>query len=483
MQAPRLGYFSYLCTQLKKRKMSPLLLLGLVLLYFCILSAIGYWGQKHNDKLSFYLGSRNAKWQLVAFGMLGASLSGITFVSVPGMVLQSGYAYMQMVVGFSLGYIVVAHVLLPLYYKLQVTSIYQYLGTRLGSASQKTGSFFFLLSRTLGAALRLYAAALILHSLIFAPLGLSFYLTSCLWIGIIYLYTRGGGIKTIVWTDALQTLFIVLALCGLLWESSQQVTTFPFTNYPYIIEDWAAKNNWIKWIISGIFITISMTGLDQDMMQKNLSCPTLHKAQKNMYSYGFLFIPVNLAFLWLGACLLIIINQNGATVTQPDLLVLTALQQGSFSPWAILLFTLGIVAATCSSSDSALISLTTAIGFDFLPQITDETSERKRRLRIHRSVCACFIALLWLFYYLNNQNILDLLYSIASYTYGPLLGLFAFGLFTKWQVHDKFVPLVAFISPLCCWLIQLVFNHTIGYELLILNGMLTFVGLLLIRKK
>lgn len=463
--------------------MSPLILLLIIAVYFMLLLCIGYAGKKHNNNASFYLGGKQSPWYVVAFGMLGASLSGITFVSVPGMVLLSGYTYMQLVVGFSLGYLLVAHVLLPLYYHWQVTSIYQYLGERLGRYSHKTGSFYFLLSRTLGAGIRLYAAALILQHMVFSPLGVPFPATAALWMGIIYLYTRQAGIRTIVWTDALQTLFIVIALCLLLWESSHQIDAFPWQTYPYTAWEWAPQNNFFKWVVSGMFITLCMTGLDQDMMQKNLSCKNLRDAQKNMYYYGFSFIPVNLAFLWLGACLVLLLQQNGmAMPPTSDQLVTTAIENGFFSPIAIGLFTLGIVAATCSSSDSALISITTAINVDFLPT-THPTQAEKQRKITHFCVCVGFIGLLWGFYYIGNQNLLDTLFNIASYTYGPLLGMFSFGLFTRYTVHDKYVPIVATLSPLCCLLMQVACNHALGYELLILNGFITFVGLLLIRKR
>lgn len=463
--------------------MHPLTLLLIIALYFLLLISIGYASKKHNSNASFYLGGKQSPWYVVAFGMLGASLSGITFVSVPGMVVHSGYTYMQLVVGFSLGYLLVAHVLLPMYYQLQVTSIYQYLGKRLGSRSHKTGSFYFLLSRTLGAGIRLYAAALILQHMVFSPLGVPFPLTAAIWISIIYLYTKQAGIRTIVWTDALQTLFILIALCLLLYESYAHIDTFPWQSYPYVQWDWAPQNNFLKWIVSGVFITLSMTGLDQDMMQKNLSCKNLRDAQKNMYCYGASFIPVNAAFLWLGACLVVVLTQSGiALPAQSDHLVTTAIESGLFSPVAIGLFVLGIVAATCSSSDSALISITTAINIDFLP-ITNDAKAEKRRKHTHLLVCATFIVLLWVFYYVSNDNLLDTLFNIASYTYGPLLGMFTFGLFTRYQVHDKWVPLIAILSPLCCLLLQRITDNAIGYELLIINGMITFVGLLLIRKR
>ncbi len=462
--------------------MSPIALLIFIAAYFLLLIGIGKWGNKHQDNASFYLGARKSPWYLVAFGMLGASLSGITFVSVPGMVLQSGYSYLQMVVGFSLGYLVVAHVLLPVYYRLQVTSIYQYLGIRLGKYSHQTGSFFFLLSRLLGATVRLYAATLLIWHLVFAPLGFSFYVTASLFLGIIFLYTHSGGIRTLVWTDALQTLFILLALCGLLYESSSQISHFPWNDYPYFEWDWSSKNNFFKWLISGIFITLSMTGLDQDMMQKNLSCKNLSDAQKNMRCYGFSFIPVNLAFLFLGACLVALLSQHGITIPQQgDLLVSTAIENGLFSSGAILLLVLGIVAATCSSSDSAIVSLTTAISIDFLSP-TAQNSKTTRHL-IHGCVCVCILLLLCLFYLLSDTPILDLLYQLASYTYGPLLGLFAFGLFTSYHLHDRWVPVVCIASPLLCLLLQQLMHNSLGYELLILNGLITFVGLLLIRKR
>lgn len=465
--------------------------LTILLIYVAILLGVGYLtSRKEASNEAFFSGNHRSPWYLVAFGMIGASISGISVVSVPGMVTTSGWTYLQTCLGFFFGYVAVAYILLPLYYRLKLTSIYEYLNSRFGSSSYHTGSMFFVIAKLISSATKLYIAVLVLQHFIFDKWNVPFWLIVIICVTIIWLYTNRAGIKTIVWTDTLQTLFFIIAIslmCYEAWKLNAQFSTlklllFSNTTTTFIFDDLFSTQYFWKQFISGIFIVVVMTGLDQDMMQKNLSCKNLRDAQKNMYCYGFSFIPVNLAFLFLGACLVMLLQQQGiALPTASDQLVTTAIESGFFSPLAVLLFTLGIVAATCSSSDSALISITTAINIDFLPPSDAKTSEKRRKIT-HAFVCLGFILLLWGFYYMGNQNLLDTLFNIASYTYGPLLGIFAFGLFTRYQIHDKWVPIIAFIAPICCLLLQWITHNALGYELLLLNGFITFVGLLVIKK-
>jgi SSS family transporter len=479
--------------------MSAFGLLLLIIGYFGVLQIIALRGRKDSSNAAFFLGNKTSPWYIVAFGMIGASLSGVTFVAVPGWVATSGFSYMQMVLGFSLGYVVVAFVLLPLYYRLQLTSIYTYLLQRFGTRTHKTGSLFFLLSRTIGGATRLYIVALILQRFIFDTWNVPFFVTVSLLLALIYLYTFAGGIKTIVWTDALQTLFLLIALVLLIVQSMQflsfdiQTTIDTVKNSPvskvWVFDNWQSPSHFVKLFISGIFITVAMTGLDQDMMQKNLSCKNIQSAQKNMLSYGFAFIPVNLLFLTLGLLLLLVAETQGIPIpTQTDSLLPTIIGNGVLGSWAMVFFLVGIIAATFSSADSALVALTTAFSVDIL---NIERMEEKRakivRQWTHVAFCFLFLAIILLFYVSNNKSILDVLFTIASYTYGPLLGIFAFGIFTKKYINDALVPYIAILSPILAyaiyWICNTYFSYYIGYELLIINGSLTFLGMALFSKQ
>jgi sodium:solute symporter family protein len=430
---------------------------------------------------------------MVAFGMIGASISGITFVSVPGMAVKTGMTYLQMCFGFIFGYLIVAFVLLPVYYRLNLTTIYTYLQTRLGRRAYKTGSSFFLLSKLIGAAVRFYVVCIILQRFVLDQLGIPFLVTVVFMVGLIWLYTRKGGIKTLVWTDSFQTLCMFLALILIIFHVmtalhlnlNQAVMAIANDSHSrvFIWQDWASKQNFWKMFLSGIFIVIVMTGLDQDMMQKNLTCKSLREAQKDMCSYGLAFVPANLLFLSLGILLMMLSHREGIAIpcATDDLLPMFA-ATGSLGSLVIVLFTIGIVAASFSSADSAMTALTTTWCVDIMEKKDDE----KLRKRTHLGFALLFVVFILAFKALNSTSVIDAIYIICSYTYGPLLGLFAFGLFTRWQVKDRYVPYIAIISPVICFAIETITRQTtgyeFGYELLMVNGLLTFVGLYLCRK-
>lgn len=480
--------------------MNGLFILITILVYFGVLLTISkLTSGKHTDNDAFFRGNRQSPWYIVSFGMIGASLSGVTFVSVPGMVRYIDMTYMQTCIGFFFGYIVIALVLLPLYYRLNLTSIYSYLGQRFGRHSYKTGASFFLLSKMLGAAARLYLVCLILQHYVFAAYGVPFAATAIGTVILIWLYTRRSGIRTIVWTDSLQTFCLLAALALIIYNVmnildlnlSQTIDTIRNSEHSriFVFDDWQSKQNFFKQFFSGIFITIVMTGLDQDMMQKNLSCRNLHEAQKNMYCYGISFVPVNLLFLSLGILLLIAAPQLGIELPAKgdDILPLFA-AEGYLGPTVLVLFTIGIIAAAFSSADSALAALTTSFCIDILG--TEKQTEQKAaatRRKVHLLICTAFVACILAFEAIGSQSVIDTIYVLASYTYGPLLGLFVFGLFTKKIPTDRFVPYVAIVSPVVCYLIDwgtfTATGYKFGYEMLMLNGLLTFMGLLALSVK
>ena len=480
--------------------MNGLFILITILVYFGVLLTISkLTSGKHTDNDAFFRGNRQSPWYIVSFGMIGASLSGVTFVSVPGMVRYIDMTYMQTCIGFFFGYIVIALILLPLYYRLNLTSIYSYLGQRFGRHSYKTGASFFLLSKMLGAAARLYLVCLILQHYVFAAYGVPFAATAIGTVILIWLYTRRSGIRTIVWTDSLQTFCLLAALALIIYNVmnildlnlSQTIDTIRNSEHSriFVFDDWQSKQNFFKQFFSGIFITIVMTGLDQDMMQKNLSCRNLHEAQKNMYCYGISFVPVNLLFLSLGILLLIAAPQLGIELPAKgdDILPLFA-AEGYLGPTVLVLFTIGIIAAAFSSADSALAALTTSFCIDILG--TEKQTEQKAaatRRKVHLLICTAFVACILAFEAIGSQSVIDTIYVLASYTYGPLLGLFVFGLFTKKIPTDRFVPYVAIASPVVCYLIDwgtsTATGYKFGYEMLMLNGLLTFMGLLALSVK
>ena len=464
-----------------------------ILAYFCILLVFSRFTSRCATNSTFYRADRRSPWYMVAFGMIGASISGITFVSVPGMAVKTDMTYLQMCFGFIFGYLIVAFVLLPVYYRLNLTTIYTYLQTRLGRRAYKTGSSFFLLSKLIGAAVRFYVVCIILQRFVLDQLGIPFLVTVVFMVGLIWLYTRKGGIKTLVWTDSFQTLCMFLALILIIFHVmtalhlnlNQAVTAIANDSHSrvFIWQDWASKQNFWKMFLSGIFIVIVMTGLDQDMMQKNLTCKSLREAQKDMCSYGLAFVPANLLFLSLGILLMMLSHREGIAIpcATDDLLPMFA-ATGSLGSLVIVLFTIGIVAASFSSADSAMTALTTTWCVDIMEKKDDE----KLRKRTHLGFALLFVVFILAFKALNSTSVIDAIYIICSYTYGPLLGLFAFGLFTRWQVKDRYVPYIAIISPVICFAIETVTRQTtgyeFGYELLMVNGLLTFVGLYLCRK-
>ena len=465
-------------------------LIAIVLTYFAALFAISRWSARRgagND--TFFRAGRRSPWPLVAFGMVGASISGVTFVSVPGMVLSSQMTYLQVCMGFILGYLAVAFVLLPVYYKLNLTSIYAYLGQRLGTEAYKTGAWFFLLSKMVGAAIKFYVVCIILQQFVLAAWGVPFWLTVTVMVLLIWLYTRHGGVRTLVFTDTFQTLCLFTALILIIYIVMQQLgysvgeavhaVAEDTRSRIFVMDDWTSPQYFWKQILSGAFIVVVMTGLDQDMMQKNLTCRTLREAQKDMCSYGLAFLPANLLFLSLGVLLAQLFEAQGTPLPSYGDELLPMFVNGTQHLTTITqhLFVIGIVASSFSSADSALTSLTTSYCVD----IREKADDERLRRRVHLFICLLFVLVIVAFDMLNNRSLIDAIYTIVGYTYGPLLGLFAFGLFTRWQVRGRWVPLVCVLSPLLCYVIstlsEQLWDYHFGYELLLLNGLLTFVGL------
>lgn len=465
-----------------------------ILSYFAVLLLVSRLTAKQSTNDTFYRGNRQSPWYLVAFGMIGASISGVTFVSVPGMVNTIGMTYLQTCLGFVLGYVAVAFVLLPIYYRLKLTTIYSYLQQRLGTRSYKTGAWFFLLSKMSGAAVKFYVVCMILQRFVLDALGIPFVITVLVLVVLIWLYTRRGGIKTLVWTDTFQTfcmfmalIFIIINVMSMLNLSVNEVVTTIVQDERsrvFVFDDWVSKQNFWKLFISGIFIVVVMTGLDQDMMQKNLTCKTLREAQKDMCTYGLAFVPANLLFLCLGVLLSMLAQQEGiALPSSGDELLPMFAATGKMGNMVVVLFTIGIVAASFSSADSALTALTTTYCVDIKEKADDEAL----RHLVHAGMSVVFVIFILLFKTFNSTNLIDAIYILVSYTYGPLLGLFAFGLFTKYQVTDRWVPYFAILSPILCYVLnvlaQQLWGYHFGYELLMLNGAFTFAGLYVTRKK
>ena len=471
-----------------------MMILITILVYFALLMLFSRLTSRRSDNDTFYRGNRQSPWYMVAFGMVGASISGVTFVSVPGMVLHSDMTYMQTCLGFILGYVAVAFILLPVYYRMNLTTIYTYLYNRLGERSYKTGAWFFLLSKMTGAAARFYVVCIILQRFVLDALGVPFALTVVCMVALIWLYTRRGGIKTLVWTDSLQTTCMFAALLLIIWQvtkalgmsPSEAVTAIMTDSHSrvFVFDDWVSRQNFWKQFLSGIFIVIVMTGLDQDMMQKNLTCKSLREAQKDMCSYGVAFVPANLLFLSLGVLLTLLAARQGTALPQAgDELLPMFAATGALGSWVLVLFSLGIVAASFSSADSALTAMTTSFCVDICRRKGDE----QLRKRAHVGMAVVFAAFILLFRLLNSPSIIDAIYVMCSYTYGPLLGLFAFGLLTRKKTNDRYVPYIAVASPLICfaldWLTSHYMGYKFGYELLMLNGLLTFAGLWMAGRK
>jgi len=485
--------------------MTSFQILLLICAYFALLLLISYFTGKNDSNEDFFKAGRKSPWYLVAFGMIGASLSGVTFISVPGWVEASQFSYLQVVIGYFFGYLVTAYILLPIYYEQNVTSIYQYLETRFGKISYKVGAISFFISRILGAAFRLFLVAIVLQKFVFDAWGIPFVITVTISILLIWIYTFRGGIKTIVWTDTLQTAFMLLAvglsiyfiLDQLTWSFTDFLTSKELTHYSktFFTDSFLDKNHAVKSILGGMFITICMTGLDQDMMQKNLSCRSLKDAQKNMIFCSIALVVVTLLFMLLGALLFIYAEKFNISIplmdgkAKTDLLFPQIALNSNLGFTVAAIFMLGLIAAAYSSADSALTSLTTSFCVDFLNVDRKPIAIAKRLRRVtHIGMSVLLILVVVAFKYIVDKNVIDGLLTIASFTYGPLLGLFAFGIFTNWQVQDSYVWLVALLSVACMYLLTkipsaILGGYDFGYELLPLNGLLTFLGLLYIRKK
>jgi Na+/proline symporter len=478
--------------------MSPALVLLVIALYFGLLYAISVVTSRGAGNSAFFLGERKSPWPVVAFGMIGASLSGVTFISVPGLVGTDKWSYLQMVLGYLPGYAVIAFVLLPLYYRLGLTSIYGYLGQRFGRSSYLTGAWFFLLSRSLGSAARLYLVAIVLQFLVFDALHLPFVLTVALTIALIWLYTHRGGMRTIIWTDTLQTLFMLLAVGitvwligdGLGWGIGQTLAQVKASDLSraFFFDDPKPGTYFWKQFLGGMFIAIAMTGLDQDMMQKNLSCRSIGDAQKNMVSFSIVLVGVNLVFLTLGTLLFLYADRMGiALPAKADQVYPMLATQGGLPVIAGLLFVLGLIAAAYSSADSALTALTTSVCVDVLSIERRPEAEREPlRKRVHLVMSGAMVLLILGFWLLNDDSVIKTIFKVAGYTYGPLLGLFAFGMLTRMSVRDAWVPVVAVLSPLFTFGLdryskELFGGYGFGFELLLVNGAITFFGMLLLR--
>jgi Na+/proline symporter len=471
-------------------------IIAIILVYFAVLMAISRLAAKRTTNETFFRANRRSPWYMVAFGMVGASISGVTFVSVPGMALSSQMTYLQVCLGFIVGYLAVAFVLLPVYYKLNLTSIYTYLGQRLGQHSYKTGAWFFLLSKMIGASVKFYVICIILQQFVFDALGVPFFVNVIGMVLLIWLYTRKGGVRTLVFTDTFQTLCLFSALLLIIYMVMRQMDFSLMDAFRsvaadersrvFVMDDWQSPHNFWKQFLSGAFIVIVMTGLDQDMMQKNLTCRSLQEAQKDMCSYGVAFVPANLLFLSLGVLLAQLFESQSVVLPSKGDELLPMFVQGSADSSLFTLhsslFVLGIVAASFSSADSALTSLTTSYCVD----IRNNADDERLRKRTHLIICGLFVIFILLFQAFNSTSLIDAIYTIVSYTYGPLLGLFTFGLFTRRQVRDHLVPLVCVASPFMCYAIDTLAQHLwdyhFGYELLMLNGLLTFLGLLLLSR-
>lgn len=480
--------------------MSATQIILLIVAYFGVLILISYFTGKDDSNEAFFKANKSAPWYLVAFGMIGASLSGVTFISVPGAVEAKQFGYLQVVFGYFFGYLVIAYVLLPIYYKLNLTSIYTYLKDRFGTTSYKTGSISFLISRTVGAAFRLFLVAKVLQLLIFDQFNIPFTITVIITIALIWLYTFKGGIKTIIFTDTLQTLFMLISVVVTIFflASALNLNSIPeiFNNIKessmskvFFFDDLNNAQYFIKSFLAGMFITITMTGLDQDMMQKNLTCKNLKEAQKNMVSFSIILIFVNILFLALGLLLTQYAAQNGVTATKDDLFPTIAMLP-EIGILTSSFFLLGLIAAAYSSADSALTSLTTSFCIDII-ELDKKPKELQKKVRkqVHIGVSILLVFVIVMFEAIfKDVSVIWELFKAAGYTYGPLLGLFAFGILTKTQLKDKYVWIIALAAPILSYIINaysvdLLNGYQIGFEILIINGLLTFFGLILIRSK
>ncbi len=488
-------------------QINPSLIITIIAGYFLLLILVSFFTGKNSDNENFFLAGRKSPWYLVAFGMIGASLSGVTFISVPGWVggeNGSQFAYMQMVLGYLVGYAFIAFVLMPMYYRLNLTSIYTYLEKRFGVVSYKTGASFFLLSRTIGAAFRLYLVAIVLQEFVMIQFGVPFPVTVIGTIALIWVYTFRGGIKTIVWTDTLQTLCMLIAVVATIYFLGQKMNlgmadifhTISASDYSQVFhfDNFISDgNHFLKKFFAGVFIAIVMTGLDQDMMQKNLSCKTLGDAQKNMISFSVVLVFVNLLFLGMGALLYIYANNVGIDIPAKSDLLYPEIALNHLPPVVGILFILGLVAAAYSSADSALTSLTTSFCVDILgfeknkgkpEKVSQSFGKKLTRFLVHVGFSVLLFFVILLFWSINNEAVIKQIFTVAGYTYGPLLGMYFFGFFTRLQVQDHFVWVICLASPILTWLLFFLSENYLGYkfgfELLLINGLITFLGLFMI---
>ena len=481
--------------------MSPTLILTCVLAYSVMLFVVVWFTSRNADNESYFIGNKSSRWYVVAYGMIGASLSGVTFMSVPGAVFTTQFSYMQVVFGYMVGYACIGMILMPVYYQLNLTSIYTYLEQRFGNVSYKTGSLFFIISRVIGASFRMYIVVNVLQTFVLDKMGVPFWLTVLVFIILILLYTYEGGVKTIVWTDTLQTTFMLLALVFSVVMISKQLglsfgdlfTKISESDYSnFFVHDIKSPNYFWKNFLGGAAIAIAMTGLDQEMMQKNLSCKNIGEAKKNMFTFSLTLVVVNLLFLVLGTVLCFYATQKGIVIDPKhtdDLFPNVALNYLGTIP--AIIFILGLISAAYPSADGALTALTTAFCFDFLGIQKNEklnTDQRKRiRYMVHIGFATVLLLTIVLFRVINNDAVIRNVFRAATYTYGPLLGLYAFGFFTKWKVKDNWVWLVCIISPVVCYIlndfIPIWFEgYKLGFELLIINGFITFSGLWILRR-
>lgn len=484
--------------------MKPIYILALIASYFFLLLLVAYFTGKNSSNETFFRANKKSSWYVVAFSMIGASLSGVTFISVPGWVQSSQFSYMQIVIGYLFGYFVIAYVLIPIYYNLKVTSIYEFLKHRFGNSAHKTGAIIFFIARVLGSAFRLFLVASVLQYFIFDAWDVPFEFTVVLSILLIWVYTFRGGIKTVIWTDALQTIFMLFALFATIyiilnklnWSLSELFTSSEFKNYGkiFFFDDFNNSKHFIKSFLGGMFIAIAMTGLDQDMMQRNLTCKNTKESQWNVISLGFVLILVNFVFLTLGALLFIYSEKFGIAipvvdgVLKTDLLFPELAINGGLGISIGIFFVLGLIAAAYSSADGALTALTTSYCIDFLDiENREKSTQESLRKKVHVGISVLMMLVIIIFRYVLEENVISSLLLVASYTYGPLLGLFAFGIFTKHRIKDQYVWIIAIVSVILSYLlnaysIKLFNGYSFGYELLIVNGLLTYFGLYLIKK-
>jgi len=479
--------------------MTPLLVVSILIVYFAALIGISIITSKGADTTTFFTANRQSPWYLVAFGMIGSSLSGVTFISVPGNVGKIGFGYFQVVLGYLVGYWVIIGVLLPLYYRLNLVSIYTFLEQRFSFWSYKTGAFFFLISRTIGSSLRLYLAATVLQLFLFDAWHVPFIVTVATTIILIWIYTYKGGVKTIVWTDSFQTIFLITAVCVAVWEITQKlgmslpemITAVKASQYAkmFYTEDPNSTLFFWKQFIGGAFIAMTMTGMDQEIMQKNLTCKTIGEAQKNMFWFSLVMVTVTLLFLILGALLYLYSTHFNLPIPAASDELFPRLALNELGLGVGIFFLLGIIASSYASADSALAGLTTSFCIDFL-NFKDKPEPQKKREKfiVHVGFSLLFLLIIVVFREINEKSVIDAVLNVAGYTYGPLLGLFTFGIFTKYQVRDKLVPLVCVIAPLLSYVLALNseswFNgYKIGLEILVINGLITFIGLRLISKR